>query len=129
MSNVLVRKGLRLKIEESVQLELKTAFKDYAKWLRKEYDFPIRVIVYIKARKTIRISNSEEVSALFFAPFCKEEEPYIRIATGNYEELVEEFGEEGAVFSTLNSLSHELQHYYQWIDDAELDEDIAVEGR
>ncbi len=49
MSNVLVRKGIRLKIEESVQLELKTAFKDYAKWLRKEYDFPIRVTVYIKA--------------------------------------------------------------------------------
>lgn len=50
MSNVLVRKGIRLKIEESVQLELKTAFKDYTKWLRKEYDFPIRVTVYIKAR-------------------------------------------------------------------------------
>ncbi|ENI8316032.1 hypothetical protein ABZZ05_000592 [Listeria monocytogenes] len=39
-----MRKGIRLKIEESVQLELKTAFKDYAKWLRKEYDFPIRGI-------------------------------------------------------------------------------------
>ncbi|EME1037355.1 hypothetical protein [Listeria monocytogenes] len=50
MSNLLVRKDLRLKIEESVQLELKTVFKDYAKWLRKEYDFPIRVTVYIKAR-------------------------------------------------------------------------------
>ncbi|EAD2030190.1 hypothetical protein Y843_03370 [Listeria monocytogenes] len=51
MSNVLVRKDLRLKIEESVQLELNTAFKDYAKWLRKEYDFPIRVTVYIKGKQ------------------------------------------------------------------------------
>ncbi|EFR83045.1 TPR repeat-containing protein, partial [Listeria monocytogenes FSL F2-208] len=58
---MLVRKGIRLKIEESVQLELKTAFKDYAKWLRKEYDFPIRVPVYVKAKKKITTINKAEV--------------------------------------------------------------------
>ncbi|EFR85749.1 conserved hypothetical protein, partial [Listeria monocytogenes FSL F2-208] len=72
--------------------------------------------------------NKAEVSASFFAPFCKKDEPYIRIATGDYEELVAEFGREGAIFTTLNSLSHELQHYYQWLDDEEYNEDVVIEG-
>ncbi|WP_234288932.1 hypothetical protein [Listeria ivanovii] len=124
----LFRTGTRLKIERTVHPDLKRAFIEYAKWIRMEYDFPIRVPVYVKARETITTSNKEEVSASFFAPFCKEDEPYIRIATGDYEKLVAEVGREDAIFATLNSLSHELQHYYQWIDEEELDEDVAEEG-
>ena len=29
---------------------------------------------------------------------------------------------------TLNSISHELQHYYQWVEDLEFDEEEAEEG-
>ncbi|EFR85751.1 conserved hypothetical protein, partial [Listeria monocytogenes FSL F2-208] len=36
------RSGIRLKIEKSVNPDLKKAFVEYAKWLRMEYDFPIR---------------------------------------------------------------------------------------
>ncbi|EGC0090973.1 hypothetical protein H8U17_002016 [Listeria monocytogenes] len=122
------RSGIRLKIEKSVNPDLKKAFVEYAKWLRMEYDFPIRVPVYVKAKKKITTINEAEVSASFFAPFCKKDEPYIRIATGDYEELVAEFGREGAIFTTLNSLSHELQHYYQWLDDEEYNEGVVIEG-
>ncbi|MBC1479737.1 hypothetical protein HB981_07080 [Listeria seeligeri] len=123
----LFRTGIRLKIEKLVHPDLKRAFIEYAKWLRMEYDFPIRVPVYVKAKETITTSNKEEISASFFAPFCKEDEPYIRIATGDYEELDADVGREDAIFATLNSLSHELQHYHQWIDDEEVAEEGAVE--
>ncbi|MED4002555.1 hypothetical protein [Priestia aryabhattai] len=65
------------------------------------------------------------VSATFFAPYDKQEEPYIRIATGDYMELLHELGKDDALASILNSIAHELGHYYQWIDDDELEEESA----
>ncbi|MGR9527492.1 hypothetical protein ACSS31_27825 (plasmid) [Priestia megaterium] len=99
---------------------------EFAKWLRKEFEFPIRVVIYLK--KDYQIKNrftKELVSATFFAPYDKEEEPYIRIATGDYMELLDELGKDEALASVLNSMAHELGHYYQWIDDEEFDEESA----
>ena len=46
--------------------------------------------------------------------------PYIRIATGDYEELVEEYGDEDAMWATLSVFAHELTHYYQHINNLPL---------
>ncbi|EUJ21569.1 hypothetical protein [Listeria aquatica] len=32
------------------------------------------------------------------------------------------------IFNTLNTLSHEIQHYYQWLDDELFDEEEAEYG-
>jgi len=42
-------------------------------------------------------------------------EPYIRIATGDYDELVREQGRNNALASYICSLAHEIIHYQQWI--------------
>ena len=52
----------------------------------------------------------------FFEPLQHTIEPYIRIATGDYEELKEEIGRDQALASILTVIAHELTHYFQWIN-------------
>jgi hypothetical protein len=121
------RNGLRIRSEQGVHPEVRRACLEFAKWLRKEFEFPKRVVVYLK--KDYQIKNrftKELVSATFFAPLDKSVEPYIRIATGDYIELLGENGQDDALAAILGSIAHELGHYYQWIDDLELDEEGAI---
>jgi hypothetical protein len=68
--------------------------------------------VYLKKDYQIKNKYSKElVSATFFAPYDKAIEPYIRIATGDYEELVSERGEIDALWALLGSMAHEIVHY------------------
>ncbi len=114
------RVGLRFRYEKSVDPEVKRAITKFAKWLRSEYCFPIRIVVYVKGAKTIRAIDGDQVSGTFFGPFSYFDEPYIRIATGDYRELENELGRDSALASILLSLAHELTHYYQWINNLDL---------
>jgi hypothetical protein len=125
-----LRQGLRIRCEQGVHQEVKRACLEFARWLRKEFQFPIRVVVYLKKDYQIKNKFTKELaSATFFAPFEKSEEPHIRIATGDYLELLEESGQDDALGGILGSIAHELGHYYQWIDDTELDEKNAENNR
>ena len=59
---------------------------------------------------TVRVSTS---NLKYFDP---NEDPYVRIATGDYEDQLNEFGRDSALAANLHSLSHELIHYWQWLD-------------
>lgn len=113
--DIATRTGLRLRIEKEVNPEVRRACLEFARWLRKEYYFPVRVPVYIKAAKFIKAVDGDEVSATFFWPFERDVEPYIRVATGDYYDLEVENGEDNALAAILHSIAHELTHYYQWI--------------
>lgn len=122
------RKGLRIRCERGVHPEVRAVCLKFGKWLRKNIDFPIRVVVYLK--KDYQIKNrttGELVTATFFAPYDKNVEPFIRIATGDYEELIQERGKVDALYSMLDSIAHELIHYEQWLEDRKMDEDEAEE--
>ncbi|BBH20587.1 hypothetical protein Back11_19320 [Paenibacillus baekrokdamisoli] len=124
------RNGLRIRTESGVHPEVKRACLEFAKWLRTEYNFPIRVVVYLKRDYQIKNRYTKElVSATFFAPYDKNEEPYIRVATGDYLEMVDDRGQDNTLAAILGSIVHELGHYYQWLDDQELDEEGADECR
>lgn len=56
------------------------------------------------------------------------EEPYIKVATGDFTKGKQEYGVFQMLFNTLNTLSHEIQHYYQWLDDELFDEEEAEYG-
>lgn len=114
-----VRKGLRLHFCKEADDTLRTVLIDFAQWLRKN-DFPIRVNVYFKKTEHIRASDGEYVSAVFFGPDDKLNEPYIRISVGDYKSLVSRYNEFQALCSNLASLAHELTHYYQWLNDMQL---------
>jgi len=113
-----IRQGLRLKINK-IDPDVGIAFKNFAKWLRGKYDFPIRVPVYLYDRKFVIGRDKESYVSIFFAPYSIEVEPYIKIATGDYFELIEEFGKNDALFSLLYSLAIEVLNYQKWVKDNE----------
>lgn len=116
------RYGLRLRFDEDVDVEVKRACKEFCIWLRKEYYFPQRVVIYFKSSKVIKTKAGEMVSATFFEPFDKNVEPYIRISTGDYQDLLIRRGKDNALAAILCSIAHELTHYFQWINDIKLTE-------
>ena len=55
--DVNVRKGISLRFEKEVHEDVKNLFKRFTDWLRANYDFPIRVTIYVKASETITLQN------------------------------------------------------------------------
>jgi hypothetical protein len=122
-----MRKGLRIRGQRGNPI-VRDAFKRFAKWLRREYKFPIRVPVYLIQHRRFTTIEGEEVTASFFAPDDTNIEPYIRIATGDYDELVAECGgKNDALASYICSLAHEIIHYQQWVSDGATTEEGVVE--
>lgn len=110
------RRGLRFRFENGIDSEVKRACIDFGHWLRREFHFPIRVIVYFKSSAYIKALDGDFVSAIFFEPFSRKDEPYIKIATGDYQKMIEEWGNDSALAAILGSITHELTHYFQWIN-------------
>jgi hypothetical protein len=115
-----VRSGLRLRFDLNIDPNLKRALKEFCQWIRHNYYFPMRIPVYFKSAKHIRALDGELVSATFFEPDSKYVEPYIKIAVGEYEDLLKTKSADDAISIVLRSLAHELTHYYQWINDLKL---------
>ena len=108
------RTGLRIRGQRG-QPEVREALKRFAKWLRQEYEFPIRVPVYLSKNRYITAIDGDECSASFFGPYERDVEPYIRIATGDYDELLAKSGKYVALGTYMCSLAHEVLHYQQWV--------------
>ena len=87
----------------------------FARWLRKHYEFPIRVPVYLHAALQLTTRDGESGSAAFFAPWDRHVEPYIRVATGDYPSLKKTLGRDDALAAIICSVAHEVVHYQQWI--------------
>ena len=114
------RTGLRLKFDSNIDPEVRRACKDFAKWLRGRYVFPLRIPVYIKGKKYIKTMDGDFVYGSFFEPFDFDVEPYIRIAAGDYSTVLLSIGKDNALAQILHCMAHELTHYFQWINRIEL---------
>lgn len=110
------RSGLRMRFDKGVEIPVREFCKDFAKWLRKEFFFPIRVVVYIKEDYRIRARDGDRVVGTFLWPADYNTEPYAKIATGDYQELIEKKGEEEAMWAILGCIAHELTHYFQYVN-------------
>jgi hypothetical protein len=117
-TNSKTRKGLRIRGNRGNPV-VRRALILFSRWLRTEYDFPIRVPVYLSSSDHIITQDGHKVSASFFAPFHRDVEPFIRIATGDYISLSKERGRDNALAAFLCSLAHEVVHYNQWIERGE----------
>ncbi len=116
------KKGLRLHYNKNIDEKLKLVFVDFSDWMRKTFEFPVRVNVYLKEKPYIVAIDGDHVSATFWGPFDRSEDPYIKVSTGDYYDMVKEKGVYNAVCSTISSLAHELTHYYQWLNEFEMSE-------
>ncbi|NCT38571.1 hypothetical protein GTW56_21540 [Bacillus sp. EB93] len=122
------RTGLRLRSEAGVHPEVRSVCIKFCKWLRTQMEFPVRVVIYLKKDYQIKNRTTKQmVTATFFAPYDKNVEPFIRIATGDYSELIEERGTKDALYAMLDSIAHEIIHYQQWLENKELNEEEAEE--
>ncbi|MCD2348833.1 hypothetical protein [Clostridium guangxiense] len=120
------RMGLRFRFQKDVDKNVRRACIDFGNWIRSKYYFPVRIVIYFKSTPYIKASDGEFVSATFFEPFSKIDEPFIKIATGDFHQMTEEWGEDDALAAILGSIAHELTHYFQWINDIRLT-DIGLE--
>lgn len=109
------RSGLRIRGHRG-HPHVRAALVRYARWLRLQFDFPVHVPVYLLPGQVVRTMHGEECSASIFLPWSRRQEPYIRIATGDYPQLHRERGRHNALAAYLVSLSHEVLHYRQWIE-------------
>lgn len=114
------RTGLRLRYEKGIDPTLRSCIADFCRWIRREFDFPIRVVIYVKNTEQIRAKDGELVAGTFFEPFDRSVEPYIRVAVGDYSKLSAEWGSFNAAATELECIAHELSHYYQWLNDIKL---------
>ena len=112
------RSGLRVRGARGHPV-VRGAVVRFAAWLRLYYEFPVRLPVYLSPRARLLTIDGEVVTASFFAPEVPTEEPYIRVATGDYPKLCKECGHDNALAAYLASVAHEIIHYQQWIDSGE----------
>lgn len=116
------KSGLRMRYESKVDPEVREHLDKFAKWLRREFIFPLRVNVYVKAARWIRAKDGDMVVGTIWRPADYHECPYIRLATGDYPDLVEKQGRDRAILAILHTFAHEITHYYQHINDLTLTE-------
>ena len=110
--------------------EVSGALIRYAQWLRRHYEFPIRVPVYLSPHEELVTMHGQIASASFFAPWDRKVEPCIRIATGDYRALKRERGRDNALASFIVSLSHEIVHYRQWVETGDIwERGVGVKAR
>lgn len=100
------RPGIRLKFDKNVDAEVKRACKQYVNWLRTQYYFPIRVPIYLKSSCEIKSCAGEKASASFFGPFDINNEPFIRVAVGDYYDLLNKSDKDDALAVILVSITH-----------------------
>ena len=111
------RSGLRVTYDSDIHPEVKRACKAFVAWLRTQYEFPQRIRMYVKAKDRIRARDGTLVCGTFLGPYNRSEEPYIRIAVGDYLEIADIRGKDNALASILGTIAHELTHYFQWLND------------
>jgi hypothetical protein len=97
-------------------IEVRLCFIRFAKWIRKEKQFPVRLNVYLSPCLFLTAQDGDQCVGLIRIPNDPQYSPYIRLATGDYEQLKSELGRDNALATNLIAFCHELIHYWQWID-------------
>lgn len=118
------RSGLRLRFEKGIEPKIRQACMDFAKWLRKEYEFPIRVVIYFQNKEilTMPVPTWSAPAGLrcsaYFVPYVdKKDGAYICVAAGDWESYLHECDDDidGALTGYFTAMTHELTCYFQWI--------------
>ena len=111
------RGGIRLRFDPGVDPEVRRALMQFVRWLQTQYAFPVRVPVYVRAAERLLCRDGDLACGTFLGPSDPEQEPYIRLAVGDYPQMLAAWGQDSALASILRSLAHELTHYFQWVRD------------
>ena len=111
------RGSIWLRFDPGVDPEVRRALMQFVRWLQTQYAFPVRVPVYMWAAERLLCRDGDLACGTFLGPSDPEQEPYIRLAVGDYPQMLAAWGQDSALASILRSLAHELTHYFQWVRD------------
>ena len=56
----------------------------FVRWLQTQYAFPVRLPVYVRAAERLLCRDGDLACGTFLGPSDPEQEPYIRLAVGDY---------------------------------------------
>ena len=113
---IIMKQGLRI-IGQRGHPEVRKCFIRLAAWLRKEYEFPVRLNVYLFPHHFITAKDGDDKClGTVWCPDSHEEYPYIRIATGDYEGRKKEEGRDNALAGDIHMLCRLIIKYWQWLD-------------
>ena len=117
INNNFQKQGLRI-IGRHGHPEVKQCLIRFAKWLRKEYEFPVRLNVYLFPDRLItsKLDGDDKCLSTIWFPDSKEEYPYIRFSTGDYEDRKKERGRDNALASDIHLLCRSIIKYWQWLE-------------
>ena len=115
-----LRCGIKVNYDKNVNADVKKAINEMVSWLRKEYIFPVRVRVYIKENVLVRCLDGTFAPDVFFWPYSRDIEPYIKFAVGDYDKLLHKLGRDDALATVLKALLRNFTHYFQWLNDIKL---------
>ena len=118
-------KGISFHYEKGIDDDLKTAFVNLAKWLRKRYCFPVHITVYVLNQEKVKLLNGRSAYGSF--RWYPQRLPRIKIPAKVEAEKLKEFSLEEIYEQILSSLIHELTHYFQWV--LQLEQTNAVSER
>jgi hypothetical protein len=113
-----MRTGLRI-CGQRGDPEVKEALLRFARWVRTQYEFPVRLPVYLRPELALTSLSGNTCVSTFFRPDDLKVEPYIRIATGDYVDEKSMRGRDNALLAYLNSLAFQLVNYFDWIEERE----------
>ncbi|MBQ6171887.1 MAG: hypothetical protein IJK34_04530 [Clostridia bacterium] len=114
------RSGIRLRFEKGVDSEVRRAIMEFVDWIRSIYVFPLRVPIYIKKSSRIKSLDGELVYGTFFRPTEYGVEPYIRVSSCDYKQVVSGSKKDNELATILYCIAHELTHYFQYINKAKI---------
>ena len=116
IGNASRKRGLRI-IGRHGHPEVKQCLIRFAKWLRKEHEFPVRLNVYLFPDKFITAKDGDDKClTTMWLPDSHEKYPYIRIATGDYEDRKKQDGRDNALASDIHLFCRSIIKYWQWLE-------------
>ena len=115
-SRVSPRSRVRIVFDKGINEELKQACRDFVVWVKAEYYFPVPLCVRIKKQRILGTQDSDEAVGTFWEPVDHTTLPHIRVAVGDYSEILKELGRDDAIATILTVIAHEMTHYFQWIN-------------
>lgn len=125
-----VIKRMNINFKPSTNRHVLKLIQNYFEWLENNYTFEKNVTFDITgAKRVISQLTGQKVFATFFVPYKSSSlKPYIKVATGEFFKDIEIQSYDKAHYLLLELVSHELQHYYQWLENCLFNEIEAEQG-
>lgn len=103
--------GLTFKFDSEISAHLKKAIVQFRNFIKKEFDFPIKVNIHITHKEL------EDSYGYFQYPKSLFKYPRIVVSTNSYEQLKKEMSLFDSDLNILRTLAHEIGHYQDYISD------------